>query len=715
MTPDLFGAFLDGFVAVFAWPAFGLLLLGVGIGLAVGLLPGLGGPAALAIMLSFTFDMEPVSAFAFLLGMMSVLATTGDITSILFGVPGEATSAALVVDGHAMAKRGQAGRALGAALASSLMGALVGAIGLLALIPVVRPLVLSFGSPEFFMVTVLGITMVATLVRGAVVKGLIAALLGLLLATVGMDPHTGVQRFTFGSLYLWGGVSLVPVTVGLFAIPELYELAVRGTSIGRSLDRAGQVMEGVKDTFRYWWLTIRCSLLGAGIGILPGLGGSVAQWMAYAHAVQGLDGSDGRTRAGDGAIEGVIGPGAANNSKEGGSLIPLVAFGVPGSVTTAILLGAFLIQGIVPGPEMLTSQLPLTMSFVWLLVVANVITVGVSLLLVKPLSRLTHIRGDLLIPPIILMIFVGAFAEKNRIEDVLATIAFGLLGLLMMRTGYPRPPLILGLVLSGLAENFLFISTNRYGLNWLGRPIVLALIALTILSLLGGIRRNRRSRDAAADPTHAAPRRGDHHLGEARPAGEHLGRGGPVVDGGVSGLAVGARAERGAGVRAARGPAVSRARVELIALAVLLVITAVALYAARDWAYQARTFPALIVAALLVLGVLRVTLLRAEVQSGVEHDATSDGAAPSADQEFVVPEDAEARKRGRMLLLWITGFYLVMVTFGFSVGGTIAMGLYLRLEARERWLVVVMGAGLTALFFWVLESMLHVPLPNGWI
>ena len=472
---------ITGFFSVFTWPTFGFMLFGIAIGFAVGILPGLGGSVTLALMLPFTFDMQPVEAFAFLLGMLSVTATTGDITSILFGVPGEVISAALVVDGHPMAKLGEAGRALGAALTSSLIGALLGAFALAAAIPIIRPLVLSFGSPEFFMLTLLGITFVAALSSGNVVKGLIGGGLGLMFATVGLDPQSGIQRYTFGQLHFWDGIGLVPVAVGLFAIPEIVDLAMKGSSIAeKDVGKLGGVMQGVKDTFRHFWLTIRCSLVGTFAGIIPGLGGSVAQWLAYAHAVQS---SSGKERFGKGAIEGVLGPGAANNSKEGGNLITTVAFGVPSSVSMAILLGAFLIQGLVPGPPMLNQHINLVMSFVWLIAISNIITVLVCFIFLKQIAQITFVRGSLLIPPIILLVYVGAFAEKNTMMDLITMLVFGLLGLVMVYFDWPRPPLVLGLVLGRLAENYLFLSVNRYDLAWLSRPMVIALIVVSLLSI----------------------------------------------------------------------------------------------------------------------------------------------------------------------------------------------------------------------------------------
>src|SRR5581483_328916 len=403
-----------------------------------------------------------LEAFAFLLSMLSVTATAGDITSVLFGVPGEATTAATVVDGYPLTRRGEAGRALGAALFSSVIGAVIGAFALAALVPVVRPLVLSFGSPEFFMLTVLGITFVAALSGGAVLKGLIAGGLGFMLSMIGLDQQTGIQRATFGRLELWDGIGLVAITSGLFAIPETIDLALSGTSIAREgAQKLSGVMDGVRDTLKHWKLTVRCSLLGTAIGVVPGLGGAVAQWIAYAHAVQS---SPNRERFGHGAIEGVLGPGAANNSKEGGNLILTVVFGVPASVSMAILLGAFIIQGITPGPDMLdpAKHLTLTFSMVWFIVITNILTVALSLLFINHLAKITYVRGTLIIPFILFLVFFGAYAEKNTLFDVMLVLIFGALGWTMVQTKWPRPPLVLGLVLGPLTERYLFLSVNRY-------------------------------------------------------------------------------------------------------------------------------------------------------------------------------------------------------------------------------------------------------------
>src|SRR5262245_4388890 len=652
------GAFFAGLYQILTPGTLGLMLLGIALGFAVGILPGLGGPTTLALMLPFIFTMQPAEAFAFLLGMAAVTATTGDITSVLFGVPGEPTTASTIVDGHPMAKKGEAGRALGAVLMSSLVGAIFGALALALAIPIVRPLVLAFGSPEYFMLAVLGLTFVAALAGDSLLKGLIAAGLGLMFATVGLDPISSTQRYTFGQLFLWDGIGLVPITIGFFAIPEIIDLAVRRSAIAREgIGKLGGVMEGVKDTFRHWWLVIRCSAIGAYVGIIPGMGGSVTQWLAYAHAVQS---SPGRERFGKGAVEGVVGPGAANNSTLGGHLIPTVAFGVPSGVTMAILLGAFIIQGLVPGPSMLTPEsrgghLGLTFSFVWTIVIANIVTVAVCFLFLNQLAKVTQVRGSLLIPPVLLLIYLGAFAEKNAFEDLYLVLFFGVLGWVMEKLHWPRPPLILGLVLGPLAENRLFLATDNYGLEWLTRPWVLVLIALT---LAGAIYPWLKARSRRGEPAQAP----------AAPARRAAGRS--------------------------------------IAFSVLIVaVLAAALWASRDFGFRAGLFPWAIGIPVLALALIHLALQLAGKERVPD--------AGAADPRHEVPPDV-VKRRTAEIFGWIFGYLAAIWLLGFTLGGTLCTLLALKLGGRGRWpITLVMTAGVAAFGYLVFERGLKVPFPPG--
>jgi len=312
-----------------------------------------------------------------------------------------------------------------------------------------------------------------------------------LLSTIGMDSHTSIPRFTFEQTYLLDGLSVVPFVVGLFAIPEIVDLAVRGESIASSgSSRIDNAFEGVRDVLRHWGLTIRCSLIGTVVGIIPGLGGGIGQWVAYAHAVQS---ARDKSIFGKGAVEGVIGPGAANNSTAGGSLIPTVAFGVPGSIVMAILLGAFLITGIAPGPDMLTRHLSLTYSLVWIVIISNLIVVPLCFLMLNQIARITHVRSSLLIPFLLFFAFLGALASTGDIGDLFLLLVFGLLGCVMVALGWPRPPLLLGFVLGSVAERNLWLSVQISGLTWATNPVVVVLILIALASfgypLVGKVRR----------------------------------------------------------------------------------------------------------------------------------------------------------------------------------------------------------------------------------
>ena len=466
------------------------MLVGIAVGLVVGILPGLGGAATLAMMLPFVYPMDAISAFAFLLGMHAVTATTGDITSVLFGIPGEATSAATVLDGYPMTRRGEAGRALGAVLFSSLVGALVGAVVLALSVPVIRPIVLLLGPPEFLMLTVLGLSFIVSLAGGNLVKGFIMAALGFLLAMVGLDPQSSIQRFTFGQLYLWEGLSVVPVVVGLFGGAEVLQLMMTKDSIARRGEdrRIGGVMQGVRDTFEHWGLTLRASAIGVGIGVIPGMGGAVSQFIAYAHAQH----SSSRPETfGKGNVEGVLATGAVNNSREGGNLIPTVAFGIPGSVSMAILLSVFLLKGLVPGPAMLTTHLDVTYAMVWVIVLSNIIAVAVSFMFLNQLVRLTYVKATLLVPFLMVLTAFGAYTAHNSLADILLMLTATIVGIAAIRWDWPRAPLLLALVLGDIAERYLFLSYSLYEWSWITRPLVMAFAAVTVAGVAWPLIRGR--------------------------------------------------------------------------------------------------------------------------------------------------------------------------------------------------------------------------------
>lgn len=484
-----FDALWQGLMAVLSWPAFGLMLIGIAIGIIVGLLPGLGTGFAFAVMLPFTFTMTPIQAFSFLLGMHAVTNLAGEITSVLFAVPGQGSAAAAILDGHPLAKQGQAGRAIGANLFSSLVGGIFGAAVLALTIPLIRPLILQFGNAELFMLCLLGVMFVASVAGKRLIPGLIVAGLGFVLGMIGPDPITGQLRFTFGQITLWDGIPLVPLVLGLFAVPELIDLSIRKTSISQNPTAIGNdLFEGVRDTFRHWWLVLQACVIGAVVGIIPGIGGSTAQWVAYAWAKER---SKHKELFGKGSIEGVLAPGAATNSKEGGDLIPTVAFGVPGSTGMALILAAFLIVGLQPGPKMLTEHLDVTFSMVWIVILAHIIAVGICAIFLKQIVAITRVRGTILVPFILSLIILGAYVENNDMSGIWITLGIGVLGYVLVLLDWPRPPLVLAFVLGKFAENYLWLAQQVYGFTWLSRPIVVAILLMMVAYLVYVVKQRR--------------------------------------------------------------------------------------------------------------------------------------------------------------------------------------------------------------------------------
>lgn len=465
------------------------LAAGTLVGLTLGIIPGLGGAVGLAILLPFTFHLDSYQAMAMLIGMLAVTSTSDTIPAVLFGIPGTVASQATILDGHEMAKKGQAANALGAAFMASLLGGLFGAIVLASSIPLLRMLVLKLGSPEVFMLGVLGLSLVSVLSGRQPLRGLVAAGIGLTLGMVGLDPQDGDQRLTFGQLYLWDGLPIVTAALGLFAIPEVLDLARRQGLRSIVIREKNTTLSGIKEAIRHWKLVLRCSALGVVIGAIPGLGASVVDWFAYGHAMQTE--RDASKTFGKGDVRGVLAPESANNAKEGGALLPTIAFGIPGSVSMTLLLGAMLIHGLTPGPEMLGSRLDITYTIIFSLVVANVFATVLCLLLSSSIARIASIEADYIVPFILTIVVLAAFQATNNIGDLWALVFFAVLGCFMKYLDWPRAPLILGLVLSGIIENNLFITVNRYGMNWIFRPAVLIILFVVMVSIYYGYKFSR--------------------------------------------------------------------------------------------------------------------------------------------------------------------------------------------------------------------------------
>ena len=471
---------------------------GVLLGSVIGFVPGIGGRTTLAILLPFIVKMDPASALVLIVGIHAIGNTADTIPAILFGIPGSTSATATVMDGYPMAKKGEAQRALGASFLSSGIGGLIGAFTVLATIPMIRPVVLTFGNPEFFMTAILAIVMIALLTGGAPVKGLIAGCAGLMIGMIGVAPQTGVQRWTFDQLYLSDGIPLIPIALGVFAIPELVDMTLGGTgtkiAANAQITSTSTKWRGVKDVFAHWWLLVRSSFIGSWIGILPGIGSGSAIWLAYGHAVQSSKDKD---NFGKGDVRGVIAPEAANNASDAGDWCLTLAFGIPGSATMSLVLAAMLLLGLSPGPKMVTERLDLTLIIVWSLVLANLMATGLCFLFTRQLAGITKLPVHHLFPVLIVLIFLAAYQSTTDWGDLVALLGFSAIGISMKRFGWPRPPLIVGIVLQRLAETYFFLTIKLYGFSWLTRPVVIVLFVLTVWTIVHAVMRHSRDKARA--------------------------------------------------------------------------------------------------------------------------------------------------------------------------------------------------------------------------
>ncbi|MGP4989332.1 tripartite tricarboxylate transporter permease [Glutamicibacter ardleyensis] len=459
-----------------------MLLVGVIAGLVMGLIPGLGGTAAVAILLPITFGMEPAPALAMLIGALAVVHTSDTVSAVLLGAPGSASASVTMLDGYSMAKKGQAKRALSLAFLSSMAGGVIGAIGLTMAIPLAKPLVLSFASPELFMLTVLGVALAAVLSRGNVIKGLTAGALGLMVGMIGTSPTTAEERFTFGSLFLGDGLSLVAVALGVFGLAEIASRASqrRGDSTQVKVD--GGWGSGIREWLTHWSQVLRGGLIGIWAGILPGVGATAGTWLAYGQAVAT---AKDKTQFGKGDPRGIVGPESANNSVEAGDLIPTFLFGIPGGVPSAMLLGMLLTYGIQPGPSIINEHLDLMYLIIWSFAIASVLGALLCFLTVRPLSSLTKVPFTILAAGLVVIMLLGSFQESGQIGDLWIMLLLGVAGWLLKSTGFPRAPFLIGFVLAIPLERYYFLTDSLYeGFDWMLRPGTMVFIAILVLPIL---------------------------------------------------------------------------------------------------------------------------------------------------------------------------------------------------------------------------------------
>jgi TctA family transporter len=648
---------------------------GVCMGLALGILPGIGGVAGLALLLPFTYNLDAPAAFALLLGMGSTTTTADPISAILFGAPGHAASAATALDGYPMTRQGEAGRALGASYMSALIGGLFGAFLMGISLPLLRPIILFMGSPELLSIAVFGISMVSTLSGNTPLRGLSAACFGLMLAMVGTDPQSGTLRWTMDTLYLWDGLPLVPVTLGIFALPELCDLAIGRMAVvaeGKMIDTKTGMLLGVKDCLKHWFLILRCSWIGAAMGAIPGIGVAVIDWIAYGHALRTENGA--AQTFGRGDVRGIIAAESSTNAREGGHLVPTVAFGVPSSAGMAILLGAFLIHGLVPGPDMLTKHLDITYSMVWSIAVANIVGSGLCFLFSGQLAKLATLRYTLIMPIVLSLIYIGAFEASRNWGDLYSLLFFGMLGWAMKHFRWPRPPLILGIVLGGILERYMFISIERYGVSWMLRPLVMVMFAMSILTLTRPMLQDIR----------------EHH-----------------------------------GIKAMLSNfGTPRLTSDNLFPAALLAIFAVMLIQSSHWSFEARIIPS-------IVGVIALITCSVSLANDIFSKQHGEGVVGLADKaKAVVTQKIHmdiasktAHLPGHIILIrgfvffgWMVAFLGSMATIGLLPTVPVFVIAYMRLEGGEKYRhCILMAVIMVTLIYGVFDQLLSLPWPPTYL
>lgn len=648
------GVVLEGLSGILQPKPLLLMVLGMAVSSVFAAVPGVGSLLFLSMMVPYAMTLEPYECIALVLGIATVSNTANTFSSVLIAVPGSSGSQATIVDGYPMARNGEARRAFGAAYTASALGALFGAVVFVLCLPVVRPLVLAVGSPELMMLVLWGLCAVALLGGNAPIKGLLAAVMGLAIALIGADERSAVERFAFDSLYLVQGVHLIVVALGIFAVPELIGLAGRGTSVSTTGTLGSGTLQGVRDVFKNIWLVIRCSTIGVWVGAMPGLGSSVADWFAYAHTVQSARDKE---KFGKGDVRGVIGPESSNNAKEGGALIPTTLFGIPGSTSFAIILYVFIAVGIQPGQSMLTTQLSYLYAMVGVLVIANLMATALAIGASGTFAKLSLLEPRLIFPMILVLVFIGAFSVSYSPNDLIALMVFSTIGTLMKRYNWPRPPLLLAVVLGPQFETYLWLSADRYGFDWLTRTgvlIVFLLIAATIFLpiVLRSFKRIRERSGRAANLDQGRPSPGD-----------------------------------------------------TVSLLAVICVLAFGCWVASEWPERA---------SFAVYTVAGAGFVLAAVQIGLNLYRTW-----ATSPEAGLPDDPDVQRREMEAVAWILGFFAACFLMGFHVSFALFPVLYVRLKGGSWILALSCGVLSIAMLLAVFEGLIKVvwpePLIYTWI
>jgi len=466
------------------------LIVGVGGGMVIGALPGLSCRMAIALLLPVTFSMEPAAGLIMLMAIYTSAMTGGSISAILLHTPGTPANAATAIEGYPLTRQGRGLEAIGMSMLSSAFGGIFSAIALILIAPPLAKVSLLFSEPESFLVAIFGMTIIGSLAGKSMLKGLTMGLVGLFMATVGMDSVSGALRFTFGQDYLMNGIQMVPAMIGLFSVSQVLIQCENYKEMNKSIleinnvQLSGKLLPKPKDLKRFLPNMFLSSLIGVFVGILPGAGGNIGSWISYDQAKRM---SKRKEEFGNGSMEGLCACEAGNNAVTGGSFIPLLTLSIPGSPAAAIILGGLLVHGLVPGNRLFTQQASITYTILFGFLLSNVLMGAFGLAVAKYVVRVTRMPNSILLPVVLVLSFIGSYALNASMFDVYVCIAFGLLGYLMHKMNFPSAPLILGLILGGIAEgglmrSFVMARGNIFA-YFFSRPACLVLMALIVLSV----------------------------------------------------------------------------------------------------------------------------------------------------------------------------------------------------------------------------------------
>lgn len=495
---------ITGLQIVLTPSTFILIFAGTVVGVIFGALPGVSASMAVALALPFAYKMNGVIAIAFLCSVYCASITGGGITAILFKIPGTPSSAPTTFDGYPMAQRGEAGKALGFSLVASAIGGLIAAFAMAIVSGPLAAVALKFGPGELFAVAMLGLSVLTCLDNGNVIKTLVSGLLGLFLATIGMDPQTGVARFTWGSTTLLSGVEMIPVMIGLFAVTEVLKQTVKRSKKGGSEMESTSggtfktTIPSIKEFFMVKWVMLRSSVLGTVVGILPGAGATIASFLSYTVEKKISKYPD---KFGTGIPDGIVASECANNAATGGAMVPLLALGIPGGNAAAIMMSALVLKGVQVGPLLVKTQPDYLSSVFGSMLITNIIMVFVSLAIAKVFAKILAIPYSILGPVIIMLATIGSFALKNSTGDVVLMVLSGIIGYLFVSLGYSSAALVLGLVLGVMCEENLRRAYQIANGSWTGAlssPITIVLLlvcaAMIIFPIIKGALPDKKAR-----------------------------------------------------------------------------------------------------------------------------------------------------------------------------------------------------------------------------